>query len=115
MGTAHKPKSARASRGRSDRNSHKPRRRRPAHSKHTRVAVNSHPKRAKLPDLASILHAFSEALALVSCAYIAVSRRNDYGDEEPVLRMGRVALLKVYDQFDAADRQLGQSQKGGRS
>lgn len=115
MGTAHNPKSTRASRARTDRTSPKPRRQ-PIHPKPTkfREVSKSRTKRAKPPDLAAILHAFSEALALVSCAYIAVSRRNDYADEEPVLRMGRDALLKVYNDLDAADLQLGDSQKGGR-
>jgi len=109
MGTAHKPKSTRVSRGRSVRTSPKSRRK-PGHSKLTKVVPKSNPNRAKLP----ILHAFSEALALVSCAYIAVSRRNDYADEEPVLRMGPDALLRVYNDLDAADLQFDHSQKGGR-
>lgn len=113
MGTAHKPKSTRTSRGRSVRTSPKSCRN-PSYPKSTKVVHKSKPKRAKVPDLATILHAFSEALALVTCVYIAISRRHDYADEEPVLRMGRDALLKVYNDLDAADLQLDDTQKGGR-
>jgi len=115
MGTAHSPKSTRASRGRSVRSSPKPRRK-PVHPKSTklRAVPKSKTKRAEPPDFPSILHAFSEALALVSCAYVAISRRNDYADEEPVLRMGRDALLKVYNDLDAAELQFDYSQEGGR-
>lgn len=114
MGTAHNPKSTRARRGRSDRTSPKPRRK-PVNSKSSREARKAAPEQTEFPNLAPILHAFSEALALVSCAYIAMSRRNDYGDEEPVLRLGRDALLKVYNDLDAADRPLVESKKGRRS
>jgi hypothetical protein len=116
MGSSHSPKSTRVHRGRSDRTSPKPRRK-PVHPKPTKLRTipESRSKRAKLPDLAPILHAFSDALALVSCAYVAMSRRNDYGDEEPVLRMGRDALLKVYNALDAADLQFDNTQEGERS
>jgi len=45
---------------------------------------------------------------------VAISRRDDYGDEEPVLRMGRDALLKVYNDLDAAELQFDYSQEGGQ-
>lgn len=115
MGTAHKPKSTRASRGRYDRTSPKSRRK-PVHPKSTKLRAvrKSKTTRAEPRDFPSILHAFSEALALVSCAYVAISRRDDYADEEPVLRMGRDALLKVYNDLDAAELQFDYSQKGER-
>jgi len=115
MGPLRPPKSTRASRGRSVRSSPKPLRK-PVHPKPTklRAAPKSKTKRAEPPDLPSILHAYSEALALVSCAYVAISRRDDYGDEEPVLRMGRDALLKVYNDLDAAELQFDYSQEGGQ-
>jgi hypothetical protein len=72
---------------------------------------------SEIPDLQQIQHAFNEAIALVSVAYIAISRRNDYGPEEPVLRMGVAALNKVYDLLDTADQELHHIRKhiGGAS
>ena len=58
-----------------------------------------------LPDLTEILHAFVDALALVTVAHRSIAE-GDYGPEEYVLRMGVQALDAVYNRFDRAELQI---------
>ena len=60
----------------------------------------------RLPDLTEILHAFIDALALVTVAHRVIAGGDDYGPEEYVLRMGVSALHAVYKRLDEADVQI---------
>ena len=62
--------------------------------------------KAELPDLTETLHAFVEALALVTVAHRVIAESDGHGPEEYVLRMGVNALDAVYNRLDEAAIQI---------
>ena len=104
MGTAHKPKSTRASRGRSVRTSPrsqtKPISRRAATAPRSEPAAK--PSMARPPDVDAILGAFSEAFDLIQAGHMAQKDAPHAGPPEVALRKGIAEMDRVYNDLDRA-------------
>jgi hypothetical protein len=74
-----------------------------------RAAASAKRSRDELPDLASILGRFSDALSLLAVAHrsLSVQEFAGVGDEEITLRRVIDELKAVYDEIDAAVPLLG--------
>ena len=70
--------------------------------------------RAALPDLTPILHAFYDARALITAAYMVLKENNRAGMEESVLRQGIGALDQVYNRIEQAGGALSRFRRGKR-
>lgn len=109
MGTAHKPKSTRASRGRSDRSSPKsetrPSGRSRAATPRSKPALQR--SSARLPDLDAILGAFSEAFDLIQAGHMAQRDAEHAGPPGVALRKGIAEMDLVYNDLDRATIEFG--------